>query len=256
MKPEDMFRIDGKVALVTGGAGGIGFACARALAVFGADIILADIIQTELEVSKKKIEELGRRCKAVICDVSDSRSVDHLAEEAVTFGGVDILIHSAAITSRKPILEMPEKEWNHILTVNLNGAHHMGKSIGRLMIEQGRKGKMIFIVSTGAFRAGVNFGAYGASKAAVVMFMKTLALELAPYEICVNAIAPTATETKFTEDYYKGNPDMKETARKNHPLGRLALAEDYMGTAVYLSSHASDFVTGSVIVVDGGKTAK
>ncbi|RHR48261.1 SDR family NAD(P)-dependent oxidoreductase [Clostridium sp. AF18-27] len=257
---EEMFRVDGKTALVTGGAGGIGLACAKALAAAGADLILSDIDGGRLDEAAEEIRRengtSGGRCVTAVCDVADLRSVEKLLEQARDNGGVDILIHSAAVTNRKQLLDMTEEEWNHILTVNLNGAYHMGKQVGELMTRQGRGGKMTFIVSTGAYRAGVNFGAYSASKAGVVMMMKTLALELAPWGINVNAIAPTATETRFTEDYYRENPQARERARANHPLGRLARAEDYMGTALYLSSAASDFVTGALLVVDGGKTAK
>lgn len=257
---EEMFRVDGKIALVTGAAGGIGLACAKALASAGADLILADIDGGRLDAAAEEIRRengpSGGRFLTAVCDVADMRSVETLMEQAREFGGVDILIHSAAVTNRKQLLDMTEEEWNHILTVNLNGAYHMGKQVGELMTRQGRGGKMTFIVSTGAYRAGVNFGAYSASKAGVVMMMKTLALELAPWGINVNAIAPTATETRFTEEYYRENPQAKERARANHPLGRLGRAEDYMGTALYLSSGASDFVTGALLVVDGGQNSK
>ena len=115
---------------------------------------------------------------------------------------------------------------------------------------------MVFIVSTGAYRAGVNFGAYSASKAGVVMLANTLALELAPHRIRVNTLAPTATDTNFTADYYQQNPEALRSTIANHPLGRIALPQDYQGTAVYLASEASAFVTGTMIIVDGGKTAK
>ena len=220
---EEMFRVDGKTALVTGGAGGIGLACAKALAAAGADLILSDIDGGRLDEAAEEIRRengtSGGRCVTAVCDVADLRSVEKLLEQARDNGGVDILIHSAAVTNRKQLLDMTEEEWNHILTVNLNGAYHMGKQVGELMTRQGRGGKMTFIVSTGAYRAGVNFGAYSASKAGVVMMMKTLALELAPWGINVNAIAPTATETRFTEDYYRENPQARERARANHPLG-------------------------------------
>lgn len=252
----DMFRADGKTALVTGGAGGIGLACAAALAQAGADVILADIDSNRLESAKARILETGRRCMTCVCDVSSPESVEQLMAETGRFGGVDILIHSAAVTARKRLLDMSQEEWRGILSVNLDGACNIGRSVGRQMARRGRGGKITFIVSTGAYRAGVNFGAYSASKAGVVMMMKTMALEFAEYGINVNAIAPTATETRFTEDYYREHPEIKEQVRKNHPMGRLGRAEDYMGTAVYLSTPASDFVTGTLLVVDGGKTAK
>lgn len=251
-----MFRLDGKIALVTGGANGIGFACAKALASFGADIILVDIDDKGIVEVENKLKDLGGRVCSFLCDVSVAEEVAELIAKAREFGGIDIFINSAAITNRKTVLDMTQQEWSKIIDVNLNGAYYMGKAVGQLMAEQNRGGKMIYIVSTGAYRASANFGAYSASKAGVVMLMKTLALELADHNICVNAIAPTATDTKFTEDYYLKNPDKKQAVIKNHPLGRIGQPEDYMGTSVYLSSAASDFVTGSLIVVDGGKTAK
>lgn len=257
---ENMFRLDGKTALVTGGAGGIGLACAKALAMAGADVILADVDDKRLLQAGEQIRQTGRRCMTRTCDVSSLSEVEALIQTAKDFGGIDILIHSAAVTNRKQLLDMTIEEWDRILHVNLDGAYHLGRSVGKMMISQQiseeRTGKMTFIVSTGAYRAGINFGAYSASKAGVVMMMKTLALELAPYGITVNAIAPTATETRFTEEYYRENPQIKERVRQNHPLGRLGKVEDYMGTALYLSSDASDFVTGTMIIVDGGKTIK
>lgn len=253
---EEMFGVKGKIALVTGGAGGIGLACAKALAVAGADLVLADIDGGALKYAEAAIREMGVRCLTVECGVSDLESVHCLMNQVRQFGGVDILIHSAAVTNRKELLEMAEEEWEKIISVNLYGAYHIGKQTALLMKEQERGGSMTFLVSTGAYRAGVNFGAYSSSKAGVIMLVKTLALELAPWKIRVNAIAPTATETKFTEEYYQKNPEAKERTRQNHPLGRLGKTEDYMGAAVYLSSRASDFVTGTVLVVDGGKTAK
>ena len=170
---EEMFRVDGKIALVTGGAGGIGLACAKALAAAGADLILSDIDGGRLDAAAEEIRRengpSGGRFLTAVCDVADMRSVETLMEQAREFGGVDILIHSAAVTNRKQLLDMTEEEWNHILTVNLNGAYHMGKQVGELMTRQGRGGKMTFIVSTGAYRAGVNFGAFSASKAGVVL---------------------------------------------------------------------------------------
>ncbi|MPN03689.1 2-dehydro-3-deoxy-D-gluconate 5-dehydrogenase [bioreactor metagenome] len=179
-----------------------------------------------------------------------------MAAAAKQAGGVDILVNSAAVTNRKTLVEMTEAEWDRIITTNLYGAYRVGKAVAQLMIEQGRSGRMIFIVSTGAYRAGVNFGAYSASKAGVVMLMKTFALELAPHGILCNAIAPTATDTNFTADYYQQFPEKREAVIKNHPLGRIARAEDYQGTVVYLASKAAEFVTGTMLVVDGGKTAK
>lgn len=247
----NIFSLQGKTALITGGAQGIGLACAQGLASYGADIILVDISEDSL----KEALHVLPKAKIIVCDVSNGKSVERMMK-IINKRVIDVFINSAAITNRKPILEMTDEEWDHIIAVNLGGAHHLGKAIASHMINHKTQGRMIFIVSTGAFRASVNFGAYSASKAGVVMMMKTFALELAPYHILCNAIAPTATDTAFTRDYYEKYPDKRRKTEENHPLGRIGRPEDYQGAAIYLSSQASAFVTGTVLVVDGGKTAK
>ncbi len=251
-----LFDLTGKTALVTGGANGIGLACAKALAEAGCSLLLADYDKQALDAAVNDCRSHGWKVQGLFCDVASSESVAAMAAAAKQAGGVDILVNSAAVTNRKTLVEMTEAEWDRIITTNLYGAYRVGKAVAQLMIEQGRSGRMIFIVSTGAYRAGVNFGAYSASKAGVVMLMKTFALELAPHGILCNAIAPTATDTNFTADYYQQFPEKKEAVIKNHPLGRIARAEDYQGTVVYLASKAAEFVTGTMLVVDGGKTAK
>lgn len=251
-----LFNLRGKRAIITGGARGIGFACASALAMEGADIVLVDIHPKELDEAVKKLKVYGVGVDSFVCDVSSLESVEMLSRYLKALGGIDIFMHSAAVTIRKLLLEMSVEEWDWVINTNLRGAFLLGRKMGALLKEQGRGGKMIYIVSTGAFRASEMYGAYGSSKAGVVMLMKTFALELAPFGITCNAIAPTATDTKFTSDFYTQYPEKKAAVIKNHPLGRIAVPEDYMGTALYLSSSASDFVTGSLIVVDGGKTAK
>ena len=253
---ENLFDLSGKIALVTGGGGGIGLACARALAINGASILLVDISEEYLHEGINALKADGVNASGICADVGDSSNSEKIINAAKPLGGVDIFINSAALTNRKPVLEMTNEEWLSIINTNLNGAFYLGRAVAKQMIQQERGGKIIYIVSTGAYRASINFGAYSASKAGVVMLMKTLALELAQYKICVNAIAPTATDTRFTYDYYAKNPDKKKAVIQNHPFGRIAVPEDYMGTAIYLSSAASDFVTGEMVVVDGGKTAK
>jgi Dehydrogenases with different specificities (related to short-chain alcohol dehydrogenases) len=252
----DLFSLSGKRALVTGGANGIGFAVASAFCRYGASVIIADYSESALRDAGRKLSKEGFCVDTVFCDVSSVESVNAMVECVKNKGGLDIFVNSAAVTNRKTVKEMSIAEWQKIINTNLNGAFYLAKAVSELMIEQKSKGKMIFIVSTGAYRASAKFGAYSASKAGVVMLMKTLALELAGYGICCNAIAPTATDTNFTKDYYEANPEVKNAVIKNHPLGRIAVPEDYQGAAVFLASKASDFVTGELLVVDGGKTAK
>ena len=256
MSVESMFSLKGKIALVTGGAGGIGFACAEALAEAGAELILVGRTQKSLDEAKSKCDAKGYKCTTVSCDVSSTSDIDRLMEVVREVGGVDVFVNSAAITNRKKLLDMTNEEWDKIMSVNLYGAYYIGKAVANEMIAQGRGGRMIYIVSTGAYRASVSYGAYSASKAAVVMMVKTFALELAEYNILCNLIAPTATDTAFVADYYAANPDRKAAVIKNHPLGRIAVPDDYKGTVLYLATEASAFTTGEMIVVDGGKTAK
>ncbi len=147
---------------------------------------------------------------------------------------------------------MRREAWNNVINLNLTAAFMLSKVIGKEMIKN-KKGRVIHIASTGGLRAGANFSAYGASKAGLIHFLKSLALEWAPYRINVNAIAPTATETQFTAEYYAQYPEKKQATIKNHPFGRLGKVEDYVGAAVYLASPASEFVNGEVIVIDSGK---
>jgi NAD(P)-dependent dehydrogenase (short-subunit alcohol dehydrogenase family) len=254
--PKQLFSLSEKRAVVTGGAGGIGFACAQALGLYGASVLLVDRDGSTLANAKHQLEAQQVLVDTFCCDVSDSNRVNDLATTISKSGGVDVFFHSAAITIRKKVLDMSEDEWRSIIRVNLDGAFLVGRAIASAMVRQDRGGSMVFIVSTGAYRAGVNFGAYSASKAGVVMLANTLALELAPHRIRVNTLAPTATDTNFTVDYYRQNPEALRSTIANHPLGRIASPQDYQGTAVYLASEASAFVTGTMITVDGGKTAK
>lgn len=253
---EKLFDLSGKYAFVTGGAGGIGYAAAMALAQYGAKVTIADYNSELLKESVEKAKQEGIAFNSISLDVSDEKSVIEAVEKQKRLGGIDILINSAAVTIRKKIEDLETSEWNRIINTNLNGAYYIGKHVSELMIEQNRGGRIIYIVSTGAYRASAKFGAYSASKAGVVMLMKTLALELAEYNILCNAIAPTATDTAFTAKYYEENPAIKESVINNHPLKRLAMPEDYQGIVLYLAGNASNFTTGSLFVVDGGKTAK
>lgn len=253
----NMFDLKGKTAVITGGGGGIGSACAASLGEAGASIVLMDSEMHYMEDVRKKLLASSIDPLCIQLDISSAEQVDAAISKVVDkYDGIDIFVNSAAIINREPLLSISPDNWRRILDVNLNGAFYMSRQIAAQMVEKKNGGKMIFIVSTGAFRASANYGAYSVSKSGVVMLMKTLALELAQYGINVNAIAPTATETRFTADYYGKNPEKKEAVIRNHPMGRIAKPEDYAGTALYLASSASDFVTGTTIVVDGGKTAK
>ena len=252
----NMFSLEGKIALVAGGAGGIGGACARGFAAFGAKLVLCDISEKSLAAAKEsfaKLEiEVDTYCFDIASDEQTAAVVQYVYEK---YGRIDILLNNIAVTDRKPILDFTSEEWLRIIDINLNGAYRIMREAGKLMIAQ-KSGKIINIASTGAFRAGGSFSAYGASKAGMVALTRSAALDWADYNINVNAIAPTATDTNFTHAHYEANPQMKQNVINNHPFKRLGMVEDYIGAAVYLASEASAFVNGEIIVVDSGKTIK
>lgn len=247
----NLFDLSGRIALVVG-SGGIGGACAKAFADFGAKIALLDYDQASLQECGQLLGE--SLLYSAPCDITDLPALEKAVQEISTrFGHIDILLNSVAVTTRKPFMEIGPEEWRRIVDVNLNGAYNTFRAIGPVMMKQ-KHGKIIQISSTGAMRFGGNFSAYGASKAGMVALTKSVALDWAPYNIQVNAIAPTATDTKFTHEYYMHNPDKMQATINNHPYKRLGTPEDYIGAAVYLASSASDFVNGEVIVIDSGKT--
>ncbi len=251
-----MFMLDGCIAVVAGGAGGIGGACAKGFAAFGAKVILLDIDAEALQSTKEEFAQLGSDADTYVCDITNKETLRQvIGDIQQKYGKIDIMLNNIAVTNRKPLLEMSDDEWNTIIDINLNGAYLLLKAVGDVMVKQ-RHGKIINILSTGAYRYGANFTAYGASKSGLSALTKGLAIEWAPYGLHVNGIAPTATDTNFTKDYYAQNPEKLEATTKNHPYGRIGKPEDYIGAAVYLASSASDFVNGEVIIVDSGKTVK
>ena len=249
-----LFDLSGKLALIAGGAGGIGSACAKIMAEAGARVVVADIDLARAEKIAQDIRETGGLALSIKLDITDYGEIEKVVEQLVReFGAIDILLNNVATTVRKPVLETTLDEWSQVIHTNLTAAFMLSQIVGREFIRQGH-GKMIHIASTGGLRAGANFSAYGASKAGLIHLVKTLALEWATWKINVNAIAPTATETNFTADYYAEHPDKKAKTIENHPFKRLGQPEDYAGAALYLASAASDFVNGEVIVIDSGKT--
>lgn len=252
----DMFSLQDKVALIAGGAGDIGAACAKAYAEYGARIIIFDRDPEKLGDRLERWEAQGIRADSYCGDITDERFLESMVEDVCArYGRIDIALNNIAVTNRKPMLDFTTEEWRKVIDVNLNGAYFFLREAGRRMCAQNH-GKIIQILSTGAYRFGADFSAYGASKAGVSALVKCLAVEWAPHNVQVNGIAPTATETGFTRDYYRQHPERMEATIQNHPYKRLGRPEDYVGAAVYLASGAADFVNGEVIIIDSGKTVK
>jgi NAD(P)-dependent dehydrogenase (short-subunit alcohol dehydrogenase family) len=240
-----------KTAVVIGGTSGIGLTLAKGLAQGGANVVAtgrrADLVKTAAE----EIRALGRKSLAITSNVTDRSSIEALLLAVESeIGSVDILVNSAGITRRTPTLEVSEAEWNSILETNLTGTLRACQIFGRKMIER-KRGRIINIASVSSGRGFFEVAAYAASKAAVVSLTKTLAVEWAPYSVCVNAIAPGVFPTDLNRALLDGTPRGKEFLVRT-PMRRFGNLEELAGAAVFLSSDAASFVTGHVLAVDGG----
>ena len=245
------FDLTNRVAVVVGATSGIGKAIALALAEAGADVVPTGRRRNLVESAAREIEAAGRRSHVVTTDVTDTSSVDHLAREVIDqFGHVDILVNAAGITVRRPTAEVPDAEWNAIIDTNLNGMLRACRAFGPHMIER-RYGRIINIGSLTSLVALQEVAAYGASKAAVAALTKSLAVEWAPYNVCVNAILPGVFRTALNEGLLDGTERGRELLMRT-PMRRFGLPEELGGAAVFLASDAARFVTGHLLAVDGG----
>lgn len=251
----ELFKLDGKIALVTGSARGLGKEIALSLAQNGASLILADIVYPEQ--TAKEIEDIGLRCLSIQMDISDEAKVENLVKRSISeYKKVDILINNAGISqlSYTPTEEMPIEEWDKIIRINLRGTFLCCKYIGRQMIKSG--GGNIVNISTTAGISGVpRAPGYCASKAGIILLTKSLALEWARYNIRVNAIAPHYLETELTEGL-RASEKVYSGLVKQIPLKRFGKTSEIVGAVLLLSSNASSYITGTVLVVDGGFLAQ
>jgi gluconate 5-dehydrogenase len=251
-----MFRLDGKVAVVIGGAGGIGQACAVALAQQGARVIVASRNLPRLqEVARGIGAEGGAEATAFQVDATDEKSLAQLAEKVVAkFGTVDILVNAQGVNIKRAAVDFPPEEWDLLFATNVRSVMLSCRTFGKIMIEK-KKGKIINMSSIRGIRAtdGGNEG-YAATKGAVDMITRTLAIEWAPYGINVNAVAPSLVMTEAVRQAVK--PERLEQLLKTQPMGRFGELKDIVGACVFLASEESDFVTGQIIYVDGGLSAK
>ena len=251
----DKFRLDGKVAVVIGGAGGIGEACALELGRQGAKVIVASRNLDKLQDVAQKIQsEVGSETVAFQVDVTDELSVSRLAEKVVDrFGTVDILVNAQGMNLKRPAVDFPVQDWDLLFDVNVKGVMLACRAFGKLMIEK-NKGKIINMSSVRGIR-GTDGGneCYGATKGAVDMITRMLAAEWAPYNINVNALGPSLVLTETIKRAVK--PERLKKFVENCPLRRLGTPEDVAAVCVFLASAASDFMTGQILYIDGGLTA-
>jgi NAD(P)-dependent dehydrogenase (short-subunit alcohol dehydrogenase family) len=243
--------LDGRTAVVIGGTSGIGRAIAHGLAEAGADVVCSSRRAEQIETTSAEIEALGRKTLRVASDVLDKSSIENLLSECVTaFGKVDILVNSAGRTKRQPSLDLDDETWNAILETNLTGTLRSCQVFGRHMIANGY-GRIINIASLSTFVSLFEVAAYSASKAAVASLTKSLAIEWARHGVNVNAIAPGVFRTALNEKLLDETPRGREFLTRT-PMGRFGKVEELAGAAVFLASEAASYVTGEVLVVDGG----
>jgi 2-deoxy-D-gluconate 3-dehydrogenase len=251
----DKFKLDGKVALVTGASVGLGRAMAVALAQAGADIAAHSHFDGEAADACAAIEAARRRCFSVVGDLSDKRTPARLIDEVIAeFGRIDILVNNAGLIRRAPAVDFTEEDWSQVLEVNLSSVFRLSQAAGRRMIGQGA-GKIVNIASLLSFQGGVTVPAYTASKSGVAGLTKAFANEWAGFNINVNAIAPGYMATNNTAAL-RADETRNRQILERIPAGRWGAADDLCGAAVFLASAASDYLHGHVLVVDGGWLAR
>jgi 3-oxoacyl-[acyl-carrier protein] reductase len=242
--------MDGRVAIVTGSARGIGRAIAEKLASLGADIVIADIrLETASVTATEIAQAFGRHTLPVEVNVADFASAQAMVDQATkAFGHVDILVNNAGITRDTLIMRMEEADWDAVLNVNLKGVFNCSKSVVRAMMKQ-RYGRIINISSVSGQSGQIGQTNYSASKAGVIGFTKALAREVATRQITVNAVAPGFIPTALTNDLAE---ELKDSILKYTPLGRMGKPEEVAAAVAFLASEEAAYITGQVLAVDGG----
>ncbi len=250
-----LFDVNGKVALITGASGGFGMAAAKGLAAAGAKVMLTGRAASKLEAVVKEIREEGGLAAGCAGDPVNHEDVKRVVKAtADAFGIPDVLVTAAGTNKPGPIIEQSVADWEEVMDVNVKGTWLFCKEVGRMMIEREQGGKVVLLSSTRGMLGMSRYTAYSPSKAAIDLMTKSLACEWGPHKINVNAIAPTVFRTALTQWMFDDQAFYKNILTRI-PIGRLGEPEDFIGTLIYLSSKASDFMTGAIVYVDGGYTA-
>lgn len=264
---ENLFQLDGRVAVVTGAGGAMGNVIAIGLASYGADIVaVGHKNRARMSETLERIRSLGRKALVTYCDVTSQKDVDRVVNETLNeFGHIDIYVNLPGYSFHTDAADVSISDWETLIAVNLTGAFRCAQAFGRCMIKQ-RKGSIIFISSiAGMVALGRGQAAYCSSKHGLIGLTRELAIEWAPFNVRVNTIAPCQVATegllKWIEDserkgeLYDGRP-LRDHLISQIPLGRLAEPEEYIGPTVFLASDAASMVTGHVLAVDGGYLAR
>ena len=250
------FRLDGRVAIVTGAGRGMGQAFSIALAHAGADVVVTELPgrESDAEETAAEVRAAGRRALVISLDVTQVSSIKAMVKQVVDeWGRIDVLVNNAGINIRQFAVDVTEDAWEQIVNVNQKGVFFCSQAVGQHMIARGQGGKIINVASQLGLVGDQQRAVYCATKAAVVNLTRVLALEWAPHAINVNAVAPTYVRTPMVEALVQ-DKDVHESILRRIPLGRMAEPEEIAGAVVFLASPASDFVTGHTLAVDGGWT--
>lgn len=248
----NLFSLKGKTALVTGCKRGIGFAMAEALAEAGADIIgVSASLETSGSKIEKRVQEIGRDFKGYQCDFSDRKALyEFIKQVKADNEKIDILINNAGTILRKPAAEHPDEYWDKVIEVNLNSQFILTREFGKEMLKRG-SGKVIFTASLLTFQGGITVPGYAASKGAIGQLTMAFSNEWASKGVQVNAIAPGYIATDNTQAL-REDPDRSEAILARIPAGRWGKPEDFKGPVIFLASQASNYMSGSILTVDGG----
>jgi NAD(P)-dependent dehydrogenase (short-subunit alcohol dehydrogenase family) len=248
-----VFSLAGRTAIVTGASGGLGKETALALAVVGCDVVIAARNRQALDEVASAVEQKGRRCLAMPTDITKAADVQRLVDRTIErFRKIDILVNNAAVAVEKLFVDLTEEDWRRVIETDLHGTFFCSQAAGKQMIQQGG-GRIINVVSVVGLVAVPLLGSYGAAKGGVIQLTRALAAEWAHYQVTVNALAPGYFVSPMNQERF-ADPEILQNTVRRIPMKRLATYDDLTPVLIFLASDAAKYITGQVIVADGGWT--